>query len=349
MSGAAPHTADRPSTERPILRVRDLVVHYRTRQGIVHAVNGVSFDLARGETLGVVGESGCGKSTTGRAVIGLPPPTSGTVLFDGVDLTRLGSARLRALRPRMQIVFQDPIASLNPRRSIRDIVATPLRLWNRAAGPEVDRRVDDLLRSVGMDPSVVGDRRPREFSGGQCQRVSIARALALDPDLLICDEPVSALDVSVQAQILNLLEEIRTSRHLAMIFVSHDLGVVKNVSDRIAVMYLGTICELAPTDVLFARPAHPYTATLLAAMPGNDAISHESAGITSTSSASEPPSPIDPPSGCPFRTRCVFAQYRCAQERPVPRQIAPGHEVACHFPLSTAPGDAPADRALVNE
>jgi peptide/nickel transport system ATP-binding protein len=337
------------ATGRPILSVRDLVVHYRTRQGIVQAVNGVSFDLARGETLGIVGESGCGKSTTGRAVICLPKPTSGTVLFDGVDLTRLGPARLRDLRPRMQIVFQDPVASLNPRRRIHDIVATPLHLWNRASGPDLDRRVDELLRSVGMDPAVVSDRRPREFSGGQCQRVSIARALALDPDLLVCDEPVSALDVSVQAQILNLLDDIRTGRRLAMIFVSHDLAVVKNVSDRIAVMYLGTICELAPTDALFARPAHPYTATLLAAIPDNDALGDETIGVTAMHGAGEPPSPIDPPSGCPFRTRCPFAQHRCAQERPVPHEIAPGHEVACHFPLATAPSGRPGEQALVGD
>lgn len=346
MNGPTPAAA--PVAEAPILSARNLVVHYRTRQGTVHAVNDVSFDLARGETLGIVGESGCGKSTTARAVICLPQPTSGTVLLDGIDLTQLAPARLRALRPRMQIVFQDPIASLNPRWRIRDIIATPLQLWNRATGPDLDRRVDDLLRSVGMDPAIVGDRRPREFSGGQCQRISIARALALDPDLLICDEPVSALDVSVQAQILNLLDDIRTSRQLAMLFVSHDLAVVKNVSDRIAVMYLGTICELGPTETLFAHPAHPYTATLLAAIPDHDAISHENAD-TSVHSAGEPPSPIDPPSGCPFRTRCAFAQPRCAQERPLPREIAPGHEVACHFPLPMAPEDTQQEQALASD
>jgi peptide/nickel transport system ATP-binding protein len=313
----------------PLLSVRDLVVHYRTGQGTVQAVNGVSFDLARGETLGVVGESGCGKSTTGRAVLYLRRPTSGTVSFDGVELGRLRPAQLRVLRPRMQMIFQDPIASLNPRLRIRDIVATPLRLWRLATGPELHRRVDDLLESVGMDPVAVGNRRPREFSGGQCQRVSIARALALDPDLLLCDEPVSALDVSVQAQILNLLEDIRAARQLAMIFISHDLGVVKNVSDRVAVMYLGTVCEIGPTERLFAHPAHPYTAGLVAAIPRDG-----DRGSRFALATGEPPSPIDPPSGCPFRTRCVLARETCREQRPVLREVAPGQQVACHFPIT---------------
>jgi peptide/nickel transport system ATP-binding protein len=332
----------------PLLEVRDLVVHYRTGQGTVRAVNGVSFALARGETLGMVGESGCGKSTTGRAVLYLQRPTSGTVTFDGVELGRLRPAQLRVLRPRMQMIFQDPIASLNPRLGIRDIVATPLRLWRLAIGPELHRRVDDLLESVGMDPAAVGNRRPREFSGGQCQRVSIARALALDPDLLLCDEPVSALDVSVQAQILNLLEDIRAARQLAMIFISHDLGVVKNVSDRVAVMYLGTVCEIGPTDRLFTRPAHPYTAGLLAASSGAErgnpttqgadlaaALPHDGDRHARFALATgEPPSPLDPPSGCPFRTRCVLAQEICREQRPVLREVAPGQQVACHFPIT---------------
>ena len=315
--------------EPALLRVENLVVEYRTEGHTVHAVSDVSFDVARGETLGLVGESGCGKSTLGRAVLQLTRPTSGRVLFEGVDLVQLGAAALRQVRRRLQIIFQDPIASLNPRRRIGDIVAEPLvinRLGDRTAR---EAKVREVLRTVGLDPELVLQRRPHEFSGGQCQRISIARTLVLEPDLVICDEPVSALDVSIRAQIINLLEEMKTRYGLTLLFIAHDLAVVKAVSDRVAVMYLGRLCEVAPTEQLFRHPAHPYTRVLLDAIPVPD----PEAPLPETVPIGEPPSPTAPPSGCRFRTRCPRSVLRCANEVPDLREFAPGRFAACHFPL----------------
>ena len=314
-----------------LLRVEDLVVEFAAAgRGRVHAVSGISLDLLEGETLGLVGESGCGKSTTGRAIMQLPPPTSGHVTFDGVELTDLHGADLRRMRPRMQMIFQDPISSLNPRRKVGDIVAEGLDIWE--IGDKVSRRakVDAMLNTVGLDPDAARGRRPHECSGGQCQRISIARAVITEPKLIICDEPVSALDVSVQAQILNLLQDMKTRYQLTLIFIAHDLAVVKNVSDRVAVMYLGKLCEVGPPDDLYASPSHPYTAALLAAIPVPDPNSHpEDADVL----RGEIPSPTNPPSGCRFRTRCPRAQDRCAEEEPELRELSPGQFVACHFPL----------------
>ena len=321
-------TAHLRDDQDPILSVRNLVVEFPVGRGqVVHAVSDVSFDLLEGETLGLVGESGCGKSTTGRAVMQLPPPTSGEVRFEGRDLTELDGEALRKLRTQMQMIFQDPISSLNPRRKVRDIVNEGPRIWHEGTGPAREDRIDEILEAVGLDPKVVADRRPHEFSGGQCQRICIARALVLDPRVIICDEPVSALDVSVQAQILNLLESMKARYGLTLLFIAHDLAVVKNVSDRVVVMYLGKICEVAPSDDLYSAPLHPYTRLLLASIPVPDPTQP----ISSATIGGDLPSPIDPPSGCRFRTRCPLAQDVCAAEEPVIRELRPGHFVACHF------------------
>ena len=321
-------TAHLRDDEDPILSVRDLVVEFPAGRGqVVHAVSGISFDVLEGETLGLVGESGCGKSSTGRAIMQLPPPTSGQVLLDGTDLTGLAGEELRRVRTNLQMIFQDPISSLNPRRKVRDIVNEGPRIWHERSGPARQDRVDEILESVGLDPTVVGDRRPHEFSGGQCQRICIARALVLDPRVVICDEPVSALDVSVQAQILNLLESMKQRYGLTLVFIAHDLAVVKNVSDRVVVMYLGKICEVAPADDLYAEPAHPYTRLLLASIPVPD----PERPVRGERIAGDLPSPIDPPSGCRFRTRCPIARDVCAAEEPQLREIRPGQFVACHF------------------
>ena len=313
----------------PLLSVEHLTVQFRVGRGKVQAVSDVSFDVVRGETLGLVGESGCGKSTTGRTIVRVQRPTAGAIRFDGQDISSMSERELRPVRRRMQMIFQDPISSLNPRRRVSEIVAEPLVIdgWGTAA--ERNERARAMLTSVGIDPDQAGDRRPQEFSGGQCQRISIARALMSDPELLICDEPVSALDVSVQAQILNLLAELRAARALTMLFIAHDLAVVKNVSDRVAVMYLGKIVEIAPSDDLYRSPAHHYTAALMAAIPEPDPSSPRGETLKG-----ELPSPLSPPSGCRFRTRCPAATERCASEEPALVQVAPGHQVACHFPLA---------------
>ncbi len=428
----------RPS-DQSLVRVENLVVEFPVGStGLkVHAVSDVSLDIAEGETLGLVGESGCGKTTTGRAMMQVPAPTSGAVLLDEQDLTGFGSEKIREVRSKMQMIFQDPISSLNPRRTIREIVSEPLviqwlerigrspvattweryvrwlmPLWARAWGlmryavivlavgvalwvigesaglgplstlanvvwipaavvgapfalffivttaawlllvlampfaavpyrirarsdrnrfrAEAEARVRDVLLTVGLDPDVALDKRPHEFSGGQAQRICIARALTLDPKVLICDEPVSALDVSVQAQILNLLEDMKETYGLTMVFISHDLAVVKNISDRVAVMYLGKLCEIAPPDELYASPAHPYSAALIGSIPVPDPlIDQRSIGAIE----GELPSPIAPPSGCRFRTRCPRATDRCSEEEPVIRSLGSGHFVACHHPL----------------
>lgn len=314
-----------------VLRIAHLSVNFVVGKQTVQAVTDVSFDVARGETLGLVGESGCGKSTVGRAIMQLPPPSAGSVYFRGQDMTALGGEALRQTRTGLQMIFQDPISSLNPRRRVRDIVAEGLTIWGREnAGP----RVDEVMAAVGLDPDSVGERRPHEFSGGQCQRICIARSLALDPDVLICDEPVSALDVSVQAQILNLLEDMKARYELTMVFIAHNLAVVKNISDRVAVMYLGKLCEIGNTEAIYMHPAHPYTRALLASIPDADPLARDHASIDEEPLLQgELPSPANPPSGCRFRTRCPRAQARCAEEVPEMQLVAGDHFVACHFPL----------------
>ncbi len=315
-----------------LLEVDNLVVEYPVGNKTVHAVSDVSLHVDRGETLGLVGESGCGKSTLGRAVLQLRRPTAGTVTFDGTDLTKLEGEALRRMRRRLQLIFQDPIASLNPRRRIGDIVAEPLVIIGVTDRGERERRVRSVMTAVGLDPDVTMGRLPHEFSGGQCQRICIARALILEPELVICDEPVSALDVSIRAQILNLLEDMKRRYGLTLLFIAHDLAVVKAVSDRIAVMYLGRLCEIGPTEQIFARPAHPYTALLLDAIPVPDPSVKPAVNVP----IGEPPSPIAPPSGCRFRTRCPRADQRCADEVPALREISPGQLAACHHPLGVA-------------
>jgi len=314
----------------PLLEVKNLVVEYVVGNKIVHAVSDVSLEIARGETLGLVGESGCGKSTLGRAVLQLRPAQSGKVLFDGADLTSMRGEALRKMRRRVQLIFQDPIASLNPRRRIGDIIAEPLVIAGYKDANKRQELVREVLGAVGLDPALVVDRLPHEFSGGQCQRICIARALVLNPEFIICDEPVSALDVSIRAQILNLLEEMKTRFGLTLLFIAHDLAVVKAVSDRVAVMYLGRICEVGPSEQLFAKPAHPYTALLIEAIPVPDPDLRPAESVP----VGEPPSPIAPPSGCRFRTRCLRADRRCAEDVPELRPIAPGKYVACHHPLT---------------
>jgi peptide/nickel transport system ATP-binding protein len=316
-----------------VLQVDHLVVEFRSGRQRVQAVTDISFSVKRGETLGLVGESGCGKTTTGRALVQVQRATSGTIRFNGQDLTKLAGKELRETRTKMQMIFQDPISSLNPRRRIRDIVAEPLAIWGIGSRSERDERVRAMLDSVGIDPDSAGDRRPQEFSGGQCQRISIARALMAKPSLLICDEPVSALDVSVQAQILNLLADLKEEFGLTMVFIAHDLAVVKNVSDRVAVMYLGKLVEVTGSDELYRSPAHPYTEALMASIPEPDPEHHSKHKALT----GELPSPLNPPSGCRFRTRCPYAQPRCTEEEPLLRDISPGHQVACHFPLIKTP------------
>ncbi len=317
-----------PGPARPLLDVEDLEQSFRVPGGTVHAVSGVSFQVRRGETLGLVGESGCGKSSVAKALVRLPGPRAGRVRFDGVELTALSFGRLRRVLPRMQIIFQDPVSALNPRRRIRDIVGEGLAIQGMDTAGIADR-VEETMRDVGLDPDLVADRRPGEFSGGQCQRIAIARAMALRPDLLICDEPVSALDVSVQAQVLNLLERMRAERGLAMLFISHDLAVVRNISDRIAVMYLGKIVETGDADEVYREPAHPYTRALIESVPVPD----PAAALGGETLRGEPPSPLAPPRGCRFRTRCPLARPTCADVEPPLRQIGPDRSVACHHPL----------------
>jgi oligopeptide/dipeptide ABC transporter ATP-binding protein len=446
-----------------VLQVEHLVVDYPSRRGTVHAVSDVSFDLADRETLGIVGESGCGKSTTGKAIMRIPPPTSGRVLLDEVDLSTLDTQELRRARNQMQMIFQDAISSLNPRRQIREVVGEPLeirwlesfrrswwvraweayvprmlRLWRHplirkislpiattffvglivwvvatalgepnadgirdggagevvgnvlmiaalvAAAPfvvmflatslvwlilslglpiagiprslrirrgrkaferERDEKVREVLTDVGIDADAAMDRRPHEFSGGQAQRISIARALVLDPKVIICDEPVSALDVSVQAQVLNLLEDLKVKYGVSLVFIAHDLAVVKNVSDNVVVMYLGKVCEVAPPDDLFVHPMHPYTEILMSSIPVTDPSVDPREAITITG---ELPSPIAPPSGCRFRTRCPRAAEVCATDEPILRDMGGAQYVACHFPLERTSGNGARDPGLVS-
>ncbi|MGW5658050.1 ABC transporter ATP-binding protein [Streptomyces humi] len=322
--------------EAALLTVRDLVVEYATGAGAVQAVSGISFDVLPGETLGIVGESGCGKSTTGRAVLRLSRPARGTIEFHGERIDQAGRARLRELRREVQMVFQDPVASLNPRRAVKAIVEEGLVIGGMPASDR-GRRSAAVLEQVGLDEEGFADVLPRQLSGGQAQRVAIARALAVDPKLLICDEPVSALDVSVQAKTLNLIEDLKAEYHLTVVFISHDLGVVRAVSDNVMVMYLGKMCEFGDADLVYDRPAHPYTRALLDSVPLLDA----ERGFTGPALEGDIPSPLSPPSGCRFRTRCPAAQERCAAEEPMMRKVREGQYAACHFPLVDGGASAP--------
>ena len=326
-----------------LLKVRDLKMHFPVSKGwfappgLVKAVDGVSFEMQKGETLGLVGESGCGKSTTGRAILQLLRPTSGSVQFEGQELTSMWgrslgrwqwNERLRQLRSEMQIIFQDPYASLNPRMTVENIVSEPLRTFGVASGRELREQVQELMRRVGMDPRYIR-RYPHEFSGGQRQRIGIARALALKPKLIVADEPISALDVSIQAQILNLLQEIQDEFQLTYLFIAHDLSAVRHISDRIAVMYLGRLVEVAERNAIYENPQHPYTKALISAIPIPDPkVERRRERIVLTGDV---PSPMSPPSGCPFHTRCPLRESRCETEVPLLQEIEPGRHVACHL------------------
>jgi len=336
------------SATEPLLSVRDLVQEFTvrgaggTKGGVVQAVSGVSFDVMPGETLGIVGETGSGKSTLARAVLQAPRPKSGSVTFRGAELTRLHGGRLLQARRHMQFVWQDPFGSLDPKWKVRSIIEEPLVAYKEGDRAARRTRVDELLDLVGLDPERYAGRHPRELSGGQAQRVAIARAVALNPSLLICDEAVSSLDVLIQAQVLNLFERLRRELGLSYLFIAHDLALVKQVSDRVGVMYLGMFCEVGPGDLVYKQPLHPYTRALLDSIPSTE----PGAARATATIKGEPPSPIDPPSGCRFRTRCPRATDQCALEVPQPRELAPGHLVACHHPLvEPAPAGAGAEPA----
>jgi oligopeptide transport system ATP-binding protein len=319
-----------------LLRVEHLKMYFPITQGIilqrqvgwVRAVDDITFSVKRGETLGLVGESGCGKSTTGRAILQLYKPTDGKVNFLGKSLTTLGGGELRKMRREMQMIFQDPYASLNPRMTVGSIIGEPLEIHNLARGREKQERVQELLRIVGLNP-YFANRYPHEFSGGQRQRIGIARALAVQPSFIVCDEPISALDVSIQAQVINLLEELQSQFNLTYLFIAHDLSVVRHISDRVAVMYVGKIVELTTRDLLYERPLHPYTKALLSAVPIPDpAVERRRQRIILTGDV---PSPVNPPSGCRFHPRCPFAQDLCKEKEPELLEVEPNHFTACHF------------------
>ncbi len=323
-----------------LLELEQVTKYFRTGAGIlsrgdiVHAVDGVSFGVREGETLGLVGESGCGKSTLGRCIVRLHEPTSGRIRFDGEDITAIGGSRLRELRKDIQIVFQDPYASLNPRHRLAQIVGGPMKVQGMGSAAQINARVAELLTRVGLSPEHV-NRYPHEFSGGQRQRIGVARALAVNPRLVVCDEPVSALDVSIQAQVINLLDDLQDELGLTYVFIAHDLAVVRHVSDRIAVMYLGKIVELSPAEELYVRPVHPYTEALLSAVPVPDpraAAVRERIVLTG-----DVPSPVSPPSGCRFHPRCRYATEICREEEPQLADYGGSHVAACHHPLNMTP------------
>ncbi|HET7771308.1 MAG TPA: dipeptide ABC transporter ATP-binding protein [Chloroflexota bacterium] len=337
MAVATQPKSQRTATDGEVLLdVRDLVMHFPLTQGIifqrkvgaVRAVDGISFQIKRGETLGLVGESGCGKSTTGRAILQLYRPTAGEVIFEGQDLVRLKGEQMRRMRRQVQMIFQDPYASLNPRMTVGSIIGEPLEIHGLAKGREKTQRVQELLSVVGLNP-YFANRYPHEFSGGQRQRIGIARALAVNPSFIVCDEPISALDVSIQAQIINLLEELQNEFGLTYLFIAHDLSVVRHISDRIAVMYLGKVVELADHLELYRNPLHPYTKALLSAVPIPDpVIERKRERIILTGDV---PSPVNPPPGCRFHTRCPLADTICREKEPEFREVVPGHWAACHF------------------
>lgn len=314
--------------EGALLTVEDLEVEYHVKGTTFKAVAGISFDVAEGETLGIVGESGCGKSTTGRAVLRLDPIAGGQISFADESITTAPEKRMRELRREMQMIFQDPVASLNPRRAVKDIVVEGLAIGG-ASSEAREAKAKEMLGEVGLAGARFSDMLPRQLSGGQAQRVAIGRALALNPRLLICDEPVSALDVSVQAQILNLLEDLKREFNLTIVFIAHDLGVVRAVSDNVMVMYLGKMCEFGDAVEVYDRPAHPYTQALLNSVPLTD----PDKGFAGPALKGDIPSPLSPPAGCRFRSRCPFAQEVCATEEPKVREVRPGQFAACHFPL----------------
>jgi len=349
MTTALSESRDAPGREgQGLIEVDDLKVHFPVRSGIfqtqigtVKAVDGITFQIRKGETLGLVGESGCGKSTTGRALIRLREPTAGTVRFDGVDLGSLKSGPLRRMRRRMQIIFQDPYGSLDPRMTVGSIIAEPIDTHNLAKGAERRERIQDLLRIVGLDPKYVS-RYPHEFSGGQRQRIGVARALAVEPEFIVCDEPISALDVSIQAQVLNLLTDLRQQLGLTYLFIAHDLSVVKHISDRVAVMYLGKIVEVGPPEIMYARPGHPYTRALLSAVPVPDPVSERRRKRVVLQG--DVPSPVNPPAGCRFHTRCwlydkLGQPEECRTVDPPLYTLAGDHQAACHFAQKSLESD----------
>ena len=322
-------------TPEPLIRVHNLKKHFpitagvfRRQVGTVKAVDGISFDLLPKETLGLVGESGCGKTTAGRTVLNLYTATEGKVYFGQTEVTALGVNKLRLMRQKMQMIFQDPQDSLNPRMTVGSIISEPLMEHTKASGSQRTERVEELLQAVGLNAKYM-NRYPHEFSGGQRQRIGVARALALNPEFIICDEPIAALDVSIQAQVVNLLEDLQEKLGLTYLFISHDLGMIRHIARRVAVMYLGHIVEIATSQDLYRRPQHPYTQALLSAVPTHDPVREQTRErIILTGDV---PSPADPPSGCPFRTRCPSAESKCAEEVPELRQIGTGHRVACHL------------------
>jgi oligopeptide transport system ATP-binding protein len=337
-----PDTATKPLTmawtaAQPLVSITDLKMWFPVASGVlqrtlgyVHAVDGVDLDIKAGETVGLVGESGCGKSTLGRTAIRLLEPTAGTVMFKGEDITHMRGQRLRALRRDVAMIFQDPYASLDPRQTVGDIVGEPIDIHGLAKGKARQDRIQELLRVVGLNPRFI-ERYPHEFSGGQRQRIGIARALAVEPSFIVCDEPISALDVSIQAQIINLLERLQSKFNLTYLFIAHDLSVVKHISNRIAVMYLGKIMEIAPGSQLYKRPRHPYTGSLLSAIPIPDPVVEMRRERTILQG--DVASPVKPPSGCRFRTRCPRAKEHCAEEVPPLETFGDEHKAACFYPL----------------